>query len=156
MVIAPFLAPPALPDWAIAPLTRFIGRLPNRLLWWDPRLRDALEGPDHAYRRFATHSLAWVMAIGLNTFRSSETDAPAAGRVIMVNSASDSAINISRAESLAQNWEKTAPDRVTEFIFPRELGVPHDSIDPTQPDARVEIVYPELLRLLGERDPAGS
>jgi alpha-beta hydrolase superfamily lysophospholipase len=148
MVIAPFLAPPGLPAWAIAPLTRIIGRLPNSLVWWDPRLRETLEGPNHAYRRFATHSLAWVMAIGLTTFRESAQAPPAAGRVIMVNSASDRAISLPRAESLAANWAARAPEKLTEFVFPLEQRVPHDAIDPSQPDAAVDVVYPELLRLL--------
>jgi pimeloyl-ACP methyl ester carboxylesterase len=153
MVIAPFLAPSGLPDWAIAPLTRFIGLMPNKLVWWDSTLRDTLEGPEHAYRRFASHSLAWVMAIGLNAFCSSMTSAPGAGHIIMVNSASDFAISLPRAEALAQNWKSTAPDKVTNFIFSADLEVPHDSIDPAQPNARTDIVYPELLRLL---DAAGA
>jgi hypothetical protein len=150
MVISPFLAPPGLPAWGIAPLTRFIGRLPNKLVWWDPKLQDTLEGPEHSYRRFATHSLAWVMAIGLNTFRSSLTSPPQAARIIMVNSESDVAISLPRAEALAQNWQNTAPEKITNFVFPKDLDVPHDSIDPTQPGARTEIVYPVLLELLEE------
>lgn len=148
MVIAPFLAPPGVPPWGIAPLTRFIGRLPNRLVWWDRNLREALEGPEHAYRRFASHSLAWVMSIGLQTYGQSLDTPPQAGRIIMVNSAADTAISLPRAEQLAENWKKAAPGKVTSFLFPRELEVPHDSIDPTQPNARIDVVYPELIRLL--------
>lgn len=149
MVIAPFLAPPGIPSWAVAPLTRFIGRLPNKMIWWDPRLRDALEGPEHAYRRFALHSLAWVMGIGLQTLQESAHKPPLAGHIIMVNSEADFAISLPQAAALVQNWEKTAPDKVTNFTFPREWQIPHDAIDPTQPNARVEVAYPEFLRLLG-------
>ena len=148
MVLAPFLAPPGIPDAAIAPLTRVLIRLPNMLLWWDPRVREALEGPEHAYRRFATHSLGWLMAIGLETFEQSIARPPAAGRVIMVNSAADFAISLPRAEALAANWEKLAPEKVTEVMFPADLRIPHDMIDPTQREARTDVVYPELIRLL--------
>jgi hypothetical protein len=38
---------------------------------------------------------------------------------------------------------------VTIYECPENDGVPHDMVDPNQPEAKVGISYPEILRLLG-------
>ncbi len=149
MIIAPFFAPNGVDSGWIAPVTRLIARLPNVLVWWDPRVRDALEGPEHAYPRFATHPIAGVMWIGLDLFKRAENGTPpAAKRIIFVNSEADIAISLARVNELVGIWEKTAPGRVSSHVFPLEMGIPHDCIDPAQPDAQIDIVYPMILEWL--------
>ncbi len=149
MIIAPFFAPPKTRANWVVPLTRFIARLPNVLVWWDRGVRDALERPEHSYARFATHPLAHVMRMGIDLFHTAEGGTPPkARRIIMVTSEADAAISLPRVAELVALWNKSAPGLVENRIFEAELGVPHDAIDPKQKDAKIDIVYPQLLEWL--------
>jgi alpha-beta hydrolase superfamily lysophospholipase len=152
MIIAPFFAPAGVPSGWVSPLTRLISRLPNRLIWWDPVAQANIQGPEHAFARFATHSIAAVMQVGRDVFHLAETNVPPkAGRIIFVTSAVDEAINMDLVEDLAKRWEKSAPGTVAHHIFPAEAAIPHDAIDPAQPGADIHRVYPSLLEWLNEK-----
>jgi pimeloyl-ACP methyl ester carboxylesterase len=151
MIIAPFFAPAGVPSRWVSPLTRLISRLPNRLVWWDPVARAEIKGPEHAFARFATHSIAAVMQVGRDVFQRAGTGAPPeARRIIFVTSAVDAAINMELVEDLAECWEKSAPGTVTHHVFPPEAAIPHDAIDPAQPGANTHLVYSSLLKWLDD------
>lgn len=49
-------------------------------------------------------------------------------------------------EALAKQWEeKTAP--VTRYVFPKELNLPHELIDPTEEGANTAISHPKIIEL---------
>jgi len=148
VAIAPFLAPYGIDAKWIEPIGRLVYRLPNSLIWWDRQLKDQLERPSYAYPKFATHPIAHVMRIGLDAFDSAEEKPPVAKKILMVTSASDTAINNDRVDELTALWKTSAPDRVTSYEFPAEQKVPHDSIDPNQPNQQIAIVYPKLIELM--------
>lgn len=151
MIVAPFFAPAGLSGRMVNPLSRLISRLPNQLVWWDPVARADIEGPAHAYARFATHPIAAVMQVGRDVFERAENgEPPKARRIIFVTSAVDIAINVRLVDELAAHWEKSVPSAVTHQVFPREANIPHDSIDPAQPGSDVDFVYPRLLGWLQE------
>ena len=70
------------------------------------------------------------------------------GSILVVTSASDHAASSQATASLVAAWRKLRPEAVTTYEFPLAEKVPHDFIDPNQPDQKVAEVYPELLRLL--------
>ncbi len=84
------------------------------------------------------------MRMGVDVFRDAGETKPRAGRAVVMTSAADTAINLRMAIELAAIWEDEGASVATKE-FPLELGVPHDSIDPAQPGARTDVVYPELL-----------
>lgn len=143
-LLAPFLGLPGVPDGLTAATSRALLRLPNKVLWWDPRVREKIAGPPTNYPRFATRSLGEILRLG------AEAEAGSGSlkvrRFILVLSASDLAINNTRAERLAAQWCAASPQTECSLhIFPREDGIIHDFIDPQQPKAQIEKVYPQLL-----------
>ncbi len=145
VVIAPFFAPTGISRTWIPPLTRSLTRLPNLFIWWDPRKKTELPGSPFSYPRFATRPIAEVMGLGLDVFERAAAEPPAAAQILVVTSAADTAVNNDLAAELVELWRVRAPGRVATFEFPLEQEIPHDAIDPAQPGARIDIVYPALF-----------
>lgn len=146
VLMAPLFAPAGLPNGLIAPLARLFSRLPNFFVWWDGKAKEAIGGNPEVYPRFATHSMATTLLLGLEVFQQARQKPPAVSRIVVLTSAADRAINYAEVTELIQLWEKSAPGRVQTYQFPGEMKVPHDFIDPQQPDEQVAIVYPVLLQ----------
>jgi pimeloyl-ACP methyl ester carboxylesterase len=148
VLLAPFLAPGGLPQWANRPLSQLLIRMPNIFLWWDPVHKDQLSGSSHAYPRFSTRSIGETMRLGVEVFGEAESSPPACGSIMIVTSASDIAANNVVTARLASHWQKLRPGVVQSYEFPASEKVPHDFIDPAQSDQRVDIVYPRLIEML--------
>jgi carboxylesterase len=157
VLVSPFFAPAPAPGAAIAPLTRLLMRLPNLFVWWDPGAKEELPGSQLSYPRFSTHPIAQVMRLGLDVFALAASRPPKAPAILIVTSAADTAVNNTRTAELAALWEAQAPGRVRTFAFPLDQQIPHDSIDPSQPGARTDIVYPALQKQIAAMTakPAG-
>jgi alpha-beta hydrolase superfamily lysophospholipase len=148
VIIAPFLKPAASPKW----LSPFIGkiflRLPNRFVWWDRHLRENLPGPQHAYPGFPTHVVGEFIALGEWVADRATESPPACRNISLILSEADLAISNEAALRLANKWKQWPEVHLDEIIFPAEYAVPHDMIDPDQPDARIDFVYPRLVEIL--------
>jgi hypothetical protein len=155
VMLAPFFAPRGLPRFAVKPLARLLIRLPNAFLWWDPVHKDQFFADSHAYPRFSTRSIGETMRLGAGVFGESETSGPACGSILIVTTASDLAANNALTAHLAANWLKHRPGSVAAYEFPASEKVPHDFIDPSQSDQRVDIVYPRLIEMLETGKPPG-
>jgi hypothetical protein len=134
-LLAPFFGPAILPSPFTPTLAAALTRLPNRMLWWDPRVRENLPGPPYNYPRFATRALGEALRLGLDTAQ--------ADRILRINrlgivlTENDPAVNNARTKSLVEQWRAASPN--TEIFlqeFPATENIPHDFIDPLQPDAR--------------------
>jgi hypothetical protein len=156
VLLAPFFAPRGLPLFANKPLSQLLIRMPNLFLWWDPVHKDQFFGESHAYPRFSTRSIGETMHLGVGVFGESEKSAPACGAILIVTTASDLAANNAVTASLAARWQERRPGSVGTYEFPKAENVPHDFIDPSQSDQRVEIVYPRLIEMLETGRPAGE
>ena len=155
VLLAPFLAPRGLPAWAIPPTTRLLVRLPNAFVWWNPMKKENLAGPVAGYPRFSSRSIGETMRLGLDVFAASEQSAPACRSILVVTTASDLAASNARTARLAANWNSHRPGVATCYEFPAAERVPHDLIDPQQPDQQVALVYPRLIEMLEAGRPAG-
>jgi carboxylesterase len=71
-----------------------------------------------------------------------------ASRMAILTSACDIGANSEQTHQLATQWEQKNPGRVSFYEFPKALGIPHDMIDPNQPDAKTQITYPKVLEFL--------
>lgn len=156
VLLAPFFAPRGLPLFANKPLSQLLIRMPNLFLWWDPVHKDQFFGESHAYPRFSTRSIGETMRLGVAVFGESEKSAPACGAILIVTTASDLAANNAVTARLAARWQERRPGSVGTYEFPKAENVPHDFIDPSQSDQRVEIVYPRLIEMLETGRPAGG
>ncbi|MEI6493685.1 MAG: alpha/beta fold hydrolase [Verrucomicrobiota bacterium] len=156
VLLAPFFAPRGLPQFAIKPLSRLLIRLPNVFLWWDPVHKDQFFADSHAYPRFSTRSIGETMRLGAGVFGESETTSPACGAILIVTTASDLAASNAVTARLAANWREHRPGSVAAYEFPASENIPHDFIDPSQSDQRVDIVYPRLIEMLETGKPPGG
>lgn len=147
VLLAPFLAPVGLPEWAVAPTGRLFGRLPNTWQWWNPKEKER-GGNGYSYPRFPTHALAEVLRLGGAVLDEARTSGPRCGSVLVVTTASDRSADPTLTRTLVERWRRHRPDAIRTYEFPAEQRVDHDFIDPTSPVQRTELVYPKLLSLL--------
>ena len=150
VLLDPFLAPMMIPGWTVSAVGRLALRLPNQFLWWDDKQRERLAGPSYAYPRFSTRVVGQVMRLGEIVLQEAEHEPFRSGSILVITSASDNAASATATASLVSAWKKFRPDAVRTHEFPASERVPHDFIDPNQPDQKVGRVYPVLLRLLEE------
>ncbi len=153
-LLAPFLGLPFLPDSFTPPIAGALVRLPNMFMWWDPRVRENLPGPPYNYPRFATRPLGEALRLGIAAER--QTGPLKVGRMGVVLTENDPAVNNARTLRLVDQWKAASPD--TKFFvhtYPAEERIPHDFIDPLQPDARTDKINAQLAGwLMGGNDPS--
>ncbi|HTU83813.1 MAG TPA: alpha/beta fold hydrolase [Candidatus Acidoferrales bacterium] len=147
------VAVPIAPDFALLQLPyvasyaaeRVLLWLPNMFFWWDPRVRGRQE-PHTAYPRCSTHALMQTMRIGDDVYRACRKEPPRAGRIATVVNPSDPAVNNEVTRDVCEAWSGWGvPVRYVEL---RRLPENHDIVDPRNPLARTQLVYPKLLELL--------
>jgi alpha-beta hydrolase superfamily lysophospholipase len=142
LVAAPSLGLPGFPVWASDLTSWLMHYIPNLFIWWDQKAKANIEGAPHAYSRFATRPLGEIVALGWQVRRAARTTPPLAKHLAVILSESDEAVHLGLVEQLARDWKRHAPERVTLQRFPSHLRIHHDMVDPTQPTARVDLVYP--------------
>lgn len=146
IAIAPVFAMLKLPYWVSVAASRMMLVLPNTFLWWDPRLREN-QHPATAYPQFPTHALAQTMRIGQDVYGASKRQPYASGCVNLVTNAHDPAVNNAVSEQVVRRWQRQRSSGVSSYEF-IDLPVNHDIIDPDNPRARTDVVYPKLLELI--------
>ena len=150
-LLAPFFAPAVIPDPLTPAFASALTRLPNRMMWWDPRVRENLPGPPYNYPRFPTRALGEALRLGLNTAQSDRKLRVDKLGVILTEN--DRAVSNARTHRLVEQWRAASPD--TEIFlheFPASENIPHDFIDPLQPDARTDKVNDLLVEWLTSRN----
>lgn len=146
VLVAPLFGIRRVPAWAL-PLVRAAAlRGPNRYLWWDARLKARLT-PEHGYPRVATRAFGALLELGRRVQAEARGAAPKARALVLVTNAADPALDNRPTAALARRWRAQRAD-VTEYEFPKSLGLPHDLIDPAHRATGVERVYPVLLDLV--------
>jgi len=147
VLLAPFLAPVGLPEWAVAPAARLAGRLPNTWQWWDSKAK-ARGGNGYSYPRFPTHALAEVLRLSGELLGEARTTGPRCGSVLVVTTGADRNADPALTRTLLERWRRHRPEAIRAYEFPAAQQVDHDFIDPSSPVQRIELVYPKLLALL--------
>lgn len=149
ILLTPFFSIGFLPDWMTVPTRELFSILPNAFVWWDPRQRRSLKGSPFAYPRFSTRAVGQLIELGTQVFAEARQAPPKALKIEILTNPADLAVNNARTAALVKLWEKRAPGRVKIFALPPEWDLPHDFIDPWQPDQQTDRVYPILLEKFG-------
>ena len=146
-LLAPLFGPAVVPDPLTPAITAALVRWPNKMMWWDPRVRENLPGPPYNYPRFPTRALGEALRLGIHT---AQPD-----RILRVNrlgvilTENDLAVNNRRTRRLIEQWSTASPEtEVFLHEFPASENIPHDFIDPLQPDARTDKVNALLVEWL--------
>ena len=141
VTVAPALTLPHVPGFLDTMFRNLFGRLPNVSLPGAATL-------DHAYAGESTAALASMYRLGESVRKQAARAAPAAGAIVVVTNANDDQVDNADIRDLAGAWRANGAN-LTEYEFPKGLGLPHDVVDVQQSAARPEIVDPVLLGLLG-------
>ncbi|MBV8148711.1 MAG: alpha/beta fold hydrolase [Candidatus Eremiobacteraeota bacterium] len=145
---------PVAPDFALVQMpygvNRFfawmIRKLPDFFFWWDPRTRGRMR-PLGAYPRCSTHALMQTLRVGDDVYQAAKVRAPLAERIVAVVNRCDPAVNNEVTLEVCTEWSSWNRSRVS-YVELRDLPENHDIIDPQNPHARTELVYPKLLEAL--------
>ncbi len=151
--VSPFFALLQLPigvSSAIGALLRFV---PNMFLWWDPRVR-AKQRPRTAYPRFSTRALGQALRIANLVYRDADREPPLAHEALTIVNRADPAVNNAVSADVSRNWHGLRGAGIA-YRELRDLPTNHDIIEPDNPLARTDLVYPILLdALFSEELPA--
>lgn len=148
IIIAPNLGHNSDPIWATA-ITRTGLWYPNQLWWWDDSLKDKIPGPQYAYPRYATRAVAETFKLGnFVRFRSSKA-AYSSNKITMVTNKNDNAVSDELIIRQLDLWkERNNTNILNEYQFSASYGLGHDLVDPLQPNAKTDLVYPVLINMI--------
>jgi esterase/lipase len=129
-----------------AVLRNFLLRLPNQML--EDGAEELARKPEHTYIRKSTRSLGELLLLGESVLRGARDAAPAAAHVVLMTNAGDVTINNELVDLLTARWKQHDPSRISRFEFSSAEGLGHDIIDPLEPRARPDFVYPIVQSLV--------
>lgn len=154
LLLSPFFSLAGHPVWLVDSLAAVLSKAPNLYKWWNDDLKENLPGPPYAYPRYGSRSMAETIQLSRYVRARIQTHPITSGRLDILTTGTDQGANNVLTDQLAAQWQARNRGRVTLFEFPKADGVPHDMIDPNQPDAKLQISYPKILELLGVSSPA--
>jgi len=147
VAISPALGLISTPYSADRLFTNLFGVLPNFFVWWDSELKDAVPGPPHAYPRFSSRAVSTLIRLGKIVQIQAGREPPAVDDALIILNPKDNVVRNVTARNVASDWRRHGMN-VSLFEFPAEWDLPHDLIDPSHVEPRVEIVYPVLMALV--------
>jgi alpha-beta hydrolase superfamily lysophospholipase len=146
VLIAPAFGFKAIPTPLTATAMNLFLMAPNSYGWWDPA-RQAEGEPRHAYPRYSRRALAQILRLGFAVQTAAQQAPPATHNILVVTNANDNAVNNGLTTTVVNNWRDHGAN-LTAYEFATDQGLGHDLIDPAQPDARTDLVYPRLIDLI--------
>jgi esterase/lipase len=144
--VAPDLALLQMPHGVSQLFAWTIRRLPNFFFWWNPRIRTR-QRPLTAYPRCSTHALMQTLRVGDDVYAAATERAPLAEHIVAVVNRCDPAVNNAVTAEVCSEWSSWKRSSVR-YVELRNLPENHDIIDPQNPLAQTELVYPKLLEAL--------
>ncbi len=146
--IAPLLSPLPGPEALNRAAAAMLRILPDRMVWWDPKARQSIAGPTHAYYRYSMRGIAEILRLGFAFVDAARKTSPAAASFRFVLNDNDESMRNTLAEAVLARWKKRGIANADAIHLGAELGFRHDLIDPDQPYARTEVAYPILIEAI--------
>jgi len=146
VIISPVFGYAQIPTPLTAGVMNLYQALPNSFQWWDPALQEN-NVPVYAYPRYSTRALAEFLRVGFSVQAAARQGPPAAHSLLVVTNANDMAINNTLVMQVVKDWRAHGAS-LTTYEFEAGLKLGHDLIDPNQPDAQIDVVYPQLIKLI--------
>lgn len=150
VAIAPFFAVRHYDVRGTERLAMVLQTLPNVLVPWDP-FGDGSHIPSYGYPRFATRMLGECLSIANDVRAVARRRLPFGheffGRTTFVLNAREPAANNAVSVLAQESLERSRPKSTRRIVWD-DLPANHDIIDPTNPAARTDLVYPRLRSIL--------
>jgi pimeloyl-ACP methyl ester carboxylesterase len=147
--IAPVLSPLPLPQGFNRAAAAVLRALPDRMVWWDPKAKQSLAGPTHAYCRYSRRGILEIVRLGFAFTDAARHLDPAAAAFRFVLNDEDEALSNRQAEAVLARWKQRGVTNADAVHIGAALGLRHDFIDPDQPYAKIDVAYPILLEAIG-------
>jgi len=146
VLIAPMFGLRPIPGWGLAGITRLAQTLPNFYIWWNSTLKDRI-GPAHGYPRFSTKAYAALFEVGSAVKKAARKTAPKARRIDVITNAAEPRLDNRFTYQLVDAWQRHGAT-VSTYEFPESDHLPHDLIDPANPDQNTRLVYPVVIKAI--------
>ena len=146
VLIAPMFGLKRIPGPMHPALSTLAYWLPNRYIWWDPKLKERL-GPPHGYPRFSTHAYAALFKTAGGVLAAARASRPKAREIVVITNAGEPGLENRFTYQLVDRWRSHGA-QVTTHEFPLSDHLPHDLIDPANPEQNTDLVYPVVTRLI--------
>lgn len=146
VLIAPMFGLRPVPALGLRAITQLAYILPNFYIWWNGQLKDKV-GPSHGYPRFSTKAYAALFEAGSGVFKAARSAAPKAGSIAVITNAAEPRLDNQFTYKLVDLWRAHGAN-VSFFEFPADEHLPHDLIDPSNPDQNTERVYPVVVKTI--------
>jgi hypothetical protein len=104
--------------------------------------------PKHTYLRNNSRAIGEILRLGSAAYRRAQHQAPAARSIVVVTNVGDQTVDNRETERMIRRWRIHTTTTVSTHEFAAVHSLPHDIIDPEQPKAQVDLVYPVLLDLM--------
>jgi esterase/lipase len=137
VAVAPAMSIPRVPGFLTTGFVNLFDKVPGLDLPGESNL-------DHAYAGESTKGLVATFLLARFVERSAHDRGPAAADVVVVVNPHDNQVDNGFVTGFASSW---GPQGVPVVTLP-DQGLPHDVIDPDQPDGDTDLVYPILVDLL--------
>jgi alpha-beta hydrolase superfamily lysophospholipase len=144
--VSPFFALLQLPHGVSSSIGALLRWVPNMFLWWDPRVK-AKQRPRTAYPRFSTRALGQALRISDLVYRDADREKALAQQAYTIVNRADPAVNNAVSAEVSRDWHGLRGYGVA-YRELRNLPTNHDIIEPDNPLARTDLVYPILLDAL--------
>ena len=92
--------------------------------------------------------MATILRLGQIVAYQASLAGPAVRSVLVVNNPADAVVDQKFTASIIEVWRNHHANVQTHDL-PTGFGLPHDYIDPTQPDQQADNAYPLILEILG-------
>ena len=139
--VAPAMSIPGVPGFLTTAFINLFDKLPNFDLPGESNL-------DHAYVGESTEGLVATFLLARSVEEAAADSGPVAGAVTVVVNPDDNQVDATYVTDFASGWDNVSGD-VSVVELPA-VGLPHDVIDPDQPDGDPDLVYPILFDLLAD------
>lgn len=146
LILSPAYGTRLIPKGLTATAAHVFKRIPNQFFWWNPTVR-AETGNAYAYPQFSTHTLARLFLLANGLLQDAKRTPPAAHEIWMITNANDTAVNNALCAEFVAAW-RAHQANVQTYEFPRNLGLPHDLLDPTEETAQSEVVYQKIIEII--------
>ena len=150
-VIAPLMLPKVLPEFAVGPVARIAGHIPDFYLWWDGDKKEALATPPYAYPRYSLHALGAFLALGRNAQNSVTRTVPLQ-RLLIITNANDGAVSNAPLLGYEQVMQPVTT-KLDVYEFPSSEQIKHDLITVNgENESSIQTIYAKLALLLNLPD----
>ena len=153
VLIAPMFGVQAFPANLTRPIATAVRLLPNWWGWFDPLLQEKALGPQHAYPRYSSRTVAEYLRLAAQVAEEAQSRPPAVQDIRIIGNLNDESVRTEMYREVAAAWRAHGAN-VFLYEFGLSAGLKHDMIDPDQPYAAVDVVHPYLVEVITAERPS--